>query len=319
MLFPQGDLINSHNRDLEEELTKLRRELQRDSISSASENTVSVSDIKQQLRSKSLELEETKLTLTETVSKLKRVESNLKNQIIELKGKISEKENTAQQLREELQDSTERKNTITQQQLDSLKNILSLKDQEIEELNHRLELCNIGNQSDENTTHYTLAKLKECQKQLEKCEKQRLDSLQAFQTSECEHRQIVHSYRAKIKEQNEKLSKMDRKMKSMEKYAHEQIDNLQENMAQEHNIAMEKMKMKMVELRKKHGATVETLRRQHTIEIDKLRKKSERRQMVTAPTQVIFTFDCKFSCMKAASGIDETYIQTQRIVLSLSD
>ena len=215
----------------------------------------------------------------------------MKNQITELKGNISEKENMIQQLKEELKDSTEMKTTTLQQQLDSLKNILSLKDQEIEELNDRLELCTIGNKSDENSEHNISAKLRECQRQLEKCEKQKVDSLQAFQTSECEHRQIVHSYRAKIKEQNEKLSKMDRKLKSMEKYAHEQIDHLQENMEKEHNVAMEKMKSKMVELRKRHLTTVETLRQQHSTETEELRKQSERKQMVTTPTQVNYSLN----------------------------
>ena len=290
LLFILQNQNTSEQKELEKEIERLRHEVEKQQIKSMPESDVSASDIRQQLRSKSLELEETKLTLTETVARLKRVEANLKNQIIELKSKLSEKESVIQQLTGELNDCTDVKDTTMQEQLGSLKNILSLKDQEIEELHQKLELSNIKSESDQNRTDDVVAKFKECLKQLEKCEKQKLDSLQAFQTSECEHKQIVQSYRTKIKEQNEKLRKMDRKLKNMEAYAHEQIDNLQETMEKEHDSAMERMKSKMVEMKKSHVRSLDTLKRQHVAEVDELKRRFVEKKTVTTPTQVVYRY-----------------------------
>lgn len=273
----QDNLTEAHSKKLEEEISKLRRELEREQL--LSEGTSTIHDVQQQVRSKSLELEETKLTLTETFGKMKRMEATLTNQIIELEAKISEKESTVQKLKEELKASAETTGSHLQKQLDSLKNIVSLKDQEIEELRQRFPVNRTSEKSDEREISI---KLQECQKQLEKCEKQKLESLEAFQTSEREHRQIVLSYRTKIKEQNEKLRKMDKKLKNMEAYAHEQIDLLQENMEKEHNITIEKMKSKMIELKRSHMAAMETSRRQHSAAVDELQKQLNRPRRTTS-------------------------------------
>ena len=276
--------------ELEKEIARLRHDIEEQQIKLKSECDVCTSDIRQQLRNKSLELEETKLTLTDTVTKMKRAETNFKDQIIELKANLSEKESVIQQLTGELNDCTDVKDTTMQQQLDSLKNILSTKDQDIEELHQKLELYKTNSETDENRRDDILAKFKECQKQLEKCEKQKLDSLQAFQTSEFEHKQIVQSYRTKIKEQNEKLRKMDRKLKNMEAYAHEQIDNLQETMQKEHNSAMERMKFKMTEMKKSHVLSMDTLKRQHIAETNELKRRFTEKKTVTTPTQVVYRY-----------------------------
>ena len=287
-MFVLQNQSTAEQKELERELARLRHEIEKQQIRLMPESDASTSDVRQQLRSKSLELEETKLTLTETAARLKRIEANLKNQIIELKGNLSEKESVIQQLMGELNNCTDVKDTNTQVQLDSLKNIVSLKDQEIEELHQKLELCNI--ESDENRRDDIAAKFKECQKQLEKCEKQKLESLQAFQTSECEHKQIVHSYRTKIKEQNEKLRKMDRKLKNMEAYAHEQIDNLQETMEKEHSGATERMKSKMTEMKKSHVLSLNTLKRQHVAEVSELKRLFTEKKTVTTHTQVVYRY-----------------------------
>ena len=279
--------------ELEKEIARLRYEIEEQQIKLKPESDVCTSDIRQQLRNKSLELEETKLALTETVTKMKTAEANLKDQIIELKGNLSEKESVIQQLTGELNDCTDVKDTTMQQQLDSLKNILSIKDQDIEELHQKLELYKTNSESDENRRDDILAKFKECQKQLEKCEKQKLDSLQAFQTSECEHKQIVQSYRTKIKEQNEKLRKMDRKFKNMEAYAHKQIDNLLETNEKERNSdmeTMERMKSKMTEMKKSHVLSMDTLKRQHIAEISELKRRFTEKKTATTPTQVVYRY-----------------------------
>ena len=151
----------------------------------------------------------------------------------------------------------------------------------------QIEKASLSKQLQQDTGEYARLKQEkeECQRQLQTCEKQKFDSLQAFQTSEREHKQIIKSYRAKIKDQTEKLRKMDRKLKNMEKYAHEQIDILQENMEKEHNGAMEKMKSTIIELKKSHTLSLESLHQEHAVEINGL-KKELTKKTITTHTQV---------------------------------
>ncbi len=290
--------MSTHQAELERQLSILRKQMDEEIQKRSHSETVQqpIQEVDEQLYNTSTELEKTKFVLNETSTKLKALNQQYSQEVAGLKDGIAEKDSMIKHLRAQLENNVFISENKYQKELNSLQSTVSMQKKEIEHLTGQLEMCNdIGETSESQKVDFS-QKLSHCQDQLEQAEREKLETVKALQQSEREHTKVVQSYRQKIKDQHEKMLKMDRKMKSMEAYAHKQIDNLQESLEREHNVAMEKMKSKMVDLRSNHVASMETLRKQHVAESEELKKQlkaakdAQQREMVNTPTQVTLHF-----------------------------
>ncbi len=215
------------------------------------------------------------MNLTETITRFEEEKKKLKREISQLQQKVYDHERSLAAGKEEV-DKSKDYNTAVEKQSESLKKML-LKNQEIEELHHRV--------GDGTGLERLSEDLEKWQNKFRKCEEERLESLQMVQKSEMEQRKVVQQYKLMIQELNEKSH---RKLKKMEEYAYKQIENLQRSQEQE-KVATEKkfsdkietMKSQISKLKQSHSNNVEKLKRQHDAEVAELKRGSRGKDVVT--------------------------------------